>query len=354
VDCCSYVEIPVPDKSAPNGTKFIIGRTDEFGNILNLIRYRMAVHPRSMKPTRFGHVTAEAQFREFGPVWLAFDGMNEAGLTLGAQTLRGSEYEHPRMIHQSDVLAQNLVKKVLENCATVDDTIKWLESHRIVGPSGGAGLHWAVTDATGRSIVVEYLRGKRVVWENTPRVMTNDPPLDWHWRNLDLYVNLNPEDPHQNDFLGVETAVGIVPKIVGHGANLMGIPGDSTPASRYVQLFYLRGYALKNSPPRSVDDAIVLGTALLNRVFIPLGTAAVDQKMVGHKLQNPESTSVGLIKIPSERRILFRGYRNLQWRQIDLKKLTFEEDFEWLVEDGSIGVQDVTPSRTGTQEHMNI
>merc|ERR1712100_406242 len=118
-----------------------------------------------------------------------------------------------------------------------------------MGDDGWTGNHWALADAAGRSIVLEYIDGKRVVYENTPRVLTNDPPLDWHWRNLDAYVNLNSEYPHQNDFLATDTEIGTVPRPIGNGWNLAGMPGDSSPPSRYVQLFYLRGYALKTAPP---------------------------------------------------------------------------------------------------------
>merc|ERR1712232_803731 len=179
----------------------------------------------------------------------------------------------------------------------------------------------AITDATGRSVAVEYLDGQRVVYENTPRVMTNDPDMHWQWRNLNTYTNLSPNFPHQNDFLQVQTAVGAVPKAIGHGWNLFGLPGDSSPPSRFVNLFYLREYAvnvlsqktrqsvrkpsLRHGSSRrmpstqavSIDDAIVLGTDLMDRVVIPFGTVAENREEPF--LDAYDFTDYDVLKIPA-------------------------------------------------------
>lgn len=335
---CSYVEIPVRDSNAANGTKYVIGRTNELGHIFNAEKYSVKVHAR--RESRHGYVSVEASLPNPLDASLAFDGMNEAGLSIGAQTLRESEYEGVSFL-EGDVLAQRLVPEVLQRCKDIDEVLGFLSTRRVVGPGGAVGLHWAIADASGRSIVVEYLHGKRVVWENAPRVMTNDPPMDFHWRNLNLHVNLNPKNPHQNDFLSVHTSVGTVPRTVGHGSNLAGMPGDGSPASRYVQLFYWRGYATLMRPPKTTSDGIVLATGLLNKVFIPygiFGAADKDESMV----ESSEYTPVGIIKIPFEKRLLFRGYQNQQWRQVDMNRLDFSRSLEWPIEDGTLGIQDVT------------
>ena len=83
-------------------------------------------------------------------------------------------------------------------------------------------LHWAIHDESGRSVIVEYIQGKRMVHENGPRVMTNGPDIQWHWRNLNTRVHLSPSYPYQNDMLQVKTndAVGTVLRPIGHGWNL--------------------------------------------------------------------------------------------------------------------------------------
>lgn len=180
-----------------------------------------------------------------------------------------------------------------------------------------------------------------MILENHPRVMTNDPDIKWHWRNLNTHVNLSPNYPVENDPLQVKVDddIGIVPRPVGHGWNLFGLPGDSSPPSRFIRLFYLRGYAMTTNPPKSFDDAAVLGTALLNNVFIPLGTVAADPKK---KSDGPELTDYAVLKSAQDRVMLIRGYRNSQWRKIDLKRLDFSQARTWPLEDGSLGIQDIT------------
>ena len=39
---------------------------------------------------------------------------------------------------------------------------------------------------------------------------------------------------------------------------------------------------------------------------------------------------------------MVRGYRNTQWRKIDLKRLDFSKGTTWPLEDGSLGIVDIT------------
>jgi len=344
---CSYVEVAVPDDQAINGSRYIIGRTMELGSMNPLqafysdSQWQVAVHPRGHRSSQLGFVSVE-NFRLKGALRIVTEGMNEAGLTVSVQTLTESEYEDTDVVHALDVSTVDLAPALLASCHDVAATMAFLEAHRIVGRGGMIGVHWAIADASGRSIVLEYLRGKRTVYENTPRVMTNDPPLDWHWRNLNTYVNLSPLYPRANDFLGVSTSVGTVPKAIGHGWNLAGLPGDGSPPSRFVQLFYLRGYSMHRAAPKSTDDAIVLTTGLLNKVFIPFGSIAENREVL---VDTPEYTPWAVLKIPAERRLLFRGYRDLHWRQVDLNNIDFgvavQEAPAWHIESGSLGIEDV-------------
>ena len=74
---------------------------------------------------------------------------------------------------------------------------------------------------------------------------------------------------------------------------------------------------------------------MLNNVFIPFGVVAEDPRVYG---DGPEFTDYGVLKSPSEKLMLIRGYRNTQWRQIDLKKLDFTKPHYWVMEDGTLGI----------------
>lgn len=67
------------------------------------------------------------------------------------------------------------------------------------------------------------------------------------------------------------------------------------------------------TPVTSSDDAIVLATAVINSVFIPKGVIAPFSDEPTNDL---ESTEFALVKLPQERRVLFRGYRDIHWQQV--------------------------------------
>lgn len=341
---CSYVELPWQANSTVPPS-YLIARTMELSNLYGTTEYSIEAVPRGPNHGKFGYVAPMNHFHFDGvPFQVPFEGMNEQGLTVSAHYLAQAVYEAPT--EGESLSALEVVPRLLASCSCVEDVIKLLESVKVVAPKlhgkqSLGGLHWAIADTSGRSIIVEYLEGQRMVLENHPRVMTNDPDIRWHWRNLNTYVNLNPQYPWQNDILQIKTDadIGAVPRPIGHGWNLFGLPGDSSPPSRFVRLFYLRGYALQSSALTSFQEAVVLGTGLLNNVFLPVGPVAGNPRKPG---DGPELTDYGVLKSCQEKLMLIRGYVNSQWRLIDLKRLDFSKGHSWPLEDGSLGLQDIT------------
>eukprot|EP00435_Cladocopium_sp_Y103_P044827 s1226_g12.t1 len=127
------------------------------------------------------------------------------------------------------------------------------------------------------------------------------------------------------------------------------VVGDSSPPSRFVRLFYLRGYALQSRAMTSFQEAVVLGTGLLNNVFLPVGPVAGNPREPG---DGPELTDYGVLKSCQEKVMLIRGYVNSQWRKIDLKRLDFSKAHTWPLEDGSLGLQDITDA--GAKGHLRL
>jgi choloylglycine hydrolase len=90
-------------------------------------------------------------------------------------------------------------------------------------------LHHIVSDATGASIVIEYMDGQLSVTDNKVGAMTNSPGYDWHLLNLRNYANLQPQAAAPRTIDGVSLA----PFEAGSG--MLGLPGDFTPPSRFVR-----------------------------------------------------------------------------------------------------------------------
>jgi len=55
-------------------------------------------------------------------------------------------------------------------------------------------FHYVVYDKSGKSIAIEPIGGKLVVFDNPIGVMTNSPSFDWHMTNLRNYTNLKTEN----------------------------------------------------------------------------------------------------------------------------------------------------------------
>ena len=98
------------------------------------------------------------------------------------------------------------------------------------------------------------------------------------------------------------TCIGQVPKPVGHGLNLGGLPGSSSPPDRFVRSFYLREFASAHAPILSDRDAISLATGILNNVHIVRGTVASGGVLHGDP--GFEFTQWSVVKSPQARTFL--------------------------------------------------
>ena len=100
-----------------------------------------------------------------------------------------------------------------------------------------AGLHWHIADKES-SIVLESTKDGLKVYDDPAGVLTNNPPFDFHMQNLRQYMNLSPRQP-EDTFSG---GLGLKPFGVGMGA--IGIPGDNSPASRFIKAAFNRNNAV--------------------------------------------------------------------------------------------------------------
>ena len=96
-------------------------------------------------------------------------------------------------------------------------------------PPQAQPFHYVVYDAAGASIAIEPIGGKLKIYDNPLGVMTNSPTFDWHMTNLRNYIALNPRNvpPLKID--------GMTFRQFGEGSGMLGLPGDTTPPSRFVR-----------------------------------------------------------------------------------------------------------------------
>jgi choloylglycine hydrolase len=262
---------------------------------------------------------------------VAIDGLNEAGLSFGGLYLPGyTVYQDVPKGEESKALWNlDFGLWVLGNFSTVEEVrtavqsvyVCFLESFPIPSP-----LHFNVTDATGKSIIIEYTAEGLNIYDNVVGVLTNSPPYDWQTTNITNYLNLTPNNPEPTSFNGKT----FIP--VGQG--------DWTPPSRFIKSTLMSHNAIQ---PTDITEAVNLALHFINVVDIPLGVS----RMITDGKKDYDYTQWATIRDLTNRRYMFRTYDNLQVRSVDLNKLDFKDGANKRVIKitGGDGIVDITPNQ---------
>lgn len=236
---------------------------------------------------------------------VAADGMNEKGLSAAELYLVGSEYPVPAkpLETRQKPIVTAICTFILGNFATVDEVREGLDHVQIaeydeqiaaflVGKKAELGrvpLHISVHDATGKSLVIEFLKGKVVLYDNVNQVLTNEPPLNEQLAALE-----------KNGFSTV--------------------PGGYGATERFIRLSVLNRavpFGYRNSPDTSSflaatqEQRDVADTLhLLNTVVRP---------------PSAEATEWSIVRDHGRKKLYIRSSVNQVLRQVDLNKLDFSD-----------------------------
>jgi choloylglycine hydrolase len=198
------------------------------------------------------------------------DGLNEKGLSAGLfyfPTAAG--YAKASAANGGKQLAPwDLGTYFLSTCASVDEALAALKNvtvAEIAFKDWGLvpPVHYTVADASGRSVVIEFVDGKTHVYENPLGVLTNSPTFDWHLTNLRNYLGLSAFNALPEKLPGLT----LLP--LGQGGGMHGLPGDFTPPSRFVRAVAFTQTAL---PSATAYDGVVQAFHILNQFDIPPGS----------------------------------------------------------------------------------
>ena len=304
----------------------VIGRTLEFGPSLN------SEIVSSPKGKKFSNKLLDGSeslswVAKYGFVYLNFfgqdhavDGMNDQGLSIGFLYLPG--YTQYPKAKDTDIPKSipyfQLGDWVLSQFKTTKEAQKALESLQVFGQKLTVDgkeysfpIHMVVNDAQGESIVVEFNNAQMQIYDNPLGILTNSPTFDWQMTNLKNYANLSPYavEPIKID--------GMVYSATGQGAGMVGLPGDSTPPSRFVKMAFLQQTAL---PVASARDAVVLSEHIIDNVFIPNG-------MVRNAKGTPgtETTQWTVFKDLKNMKLYFKSYDFPALQLVDLQSLNLQE-----------------------------
>lgn len=232
---------------------------------------------------------------------------------MGALWFPGAKYQDVLPRETSHVVAiEDFGLWVLGNFATISEVKEGLKGVRIWGhkiPLLGEEppLHIALHDLQGNSLVIEFINGKVITYDNPAGTLTNYPAFDWHMINLQNYINLSAINTVPINFRG--TVLGPT----GQGSGLLGIPGDWTPPSRFVRTTILKQFA---TIPENGMGAVTLSAHLLNAVDIPHGD-------IRTKAGSDEGdyTQWCVIKDLTHKVLYYRTYNDLTLRAVDFNKV---------------------------------
>lgn len=177
--------------------------------------------PNTMKWTsKYGSVTTSVYNMA------SADGMNEKGLVASFLWLEESVYPQWTAKNKSMSIA-NWLQFVLDNFATVDEMVDYMEqnpfdviSGEMSDDAGLAGLHLAVSDATGDNAILEYIGGELVIHHSKDyNVLTNSPAFDKqlainrYWNRVDGTLFLPGSNNASDRFARASFYLGAVPKV---------------------------------------------------------------------------------------------------------------------------------------------
>ncbi|MBD5401081.1 linear amide C-N hydrolase [bacterium] len=316
-DACTGITLKSGDGST------VVARTiDWSGTTMNNI-YVVAPRNHSFRATTPAGENTGLEFTtKYGYVGLGMeeadyvvDGMNEAGLV--AELFYFPAYGEYKSFNRDNadrtIGDLQLVSWLLASFSTVDEVQQAVRGVDVVNIYPGAStVHWRITDATGRQVILEIVDGEPKFYESEIGVLTNSPGYPWHIANLNNYVNLMPGTAGPTK-LGPLTL-----RAFGSGSGFHGIPGDFTPPSRFVRAAFLSSF---NIPMPTGYDAAMHSFHILNNFDVPLAA----QYSVGAKMPDMPSATQWTVSIDmGGRMIYYRTMYNSTIRSINMGNIDFD------------------------------
>ena len=259
--------------------------------------------------SKHGYVGLAVEQKEF-----MVEGINEKGLSAGLFYFPNyGKYQPYNEAKKDQCLADfQVVSYVLAECSTIDEVKEALGKVRIINiDPRSSTVHWRFTEPSGRQVVLEIVDEIMHFYENPLGVLTNSPGIEWHWTNLNNYINLEPGNAPEHKFGPLEM------KNFGHGSGLLGLPGDFTPPSRFVRAAF---FQLTAAQQPTAEESVVQAFHLLNNFDIPTGTEVPLGKA---SIALPSATQFTVASDTYNRKIYYRTMYNSNIRCIDLKAIDF-------------------------------
>lgn len=322
-DACTSLALVAEDGA------LVYGRTMEWGSFD--LQSRIVITPRG---TAFTGTTPDGKpglkwTGKLGFVGLDMvgqdyigDGMNEKGLVVGVLYFPGfAQFQAYDPARASKALSSmQLAAWMLSQFSNVEEVRAALPQVTAVAipipelHNQPAPMHFAVMDASGKAIVVEYTKEGLKIFDNPLHVMTNAPAFDWQMTNLRQYVGLSAFGRPAQKIGGVEFAP------TGAGSGFIGLPGDFTPPSRFV-----RAVAFTQTARKTADGAETVYEVLriLDTFNLPLPAPGSPDIDPAQQKDMRSSTIWSSVADTKNLVYYYHTQNNRMVRKLDLKRIDF-------------------------------
>lgn len=251
------------------------------GRNLDLDRHfseRVVLTPRNL-PLTFRNGEQLAQHEALlgmataaGNTPLYAEAINEAGLYMAGLYFPSSAHFVPRGKSSASlgIASFEFITYVLTHAHTVEQARTLLADAYLTDEAFAPGLpvadlHFFLADLTGQALVAEQT-GERLELKDDPaQVLTNNPPLEFQLEHLRYFMHVSPTAP-ANNFSASGSALSLAPNAQGFGQ--IGIPGDSTAASRFIRAAFHVQHATR---PDTVEASITQVFHILDAVSMVAG-----------------------------------------------------------------------------------
>ena len=166
---CSALTVRTPDGGVMMGRNFDF--TSAIGVVLHTIPDRGYETITTFNVAFFGFgedYKPEGftnQYLALSSLFFALDGINEKGLAI-ADLMAGDTIETHQQTNKPDLTTTAAISYLLKNAANVDEALELLRGIDMHSDIGSAH-HYAMADASGRHVVVEYVDNEMVVVESS-------------------------------------------------------------------------------------------------------------------------------------------------------------------------------------------
>lgn len=287
-----------------------------FGRNLDLdcsFGQRVVITPRNY-PFTFKRM--EPVSRHYGMIGMAAvmggypmyaEAVNEKGLCMAGLNFPGNACYPVEGEKKYQVTPYELIPWILGQCSSVSEAAGYLRQADLAGLPFApevplAPLHFMLADRR-ESLVAEPLEEGLKLYENPVGVLTNNPPFPFHLMNMRQYLNLTARAP-ENRF-----SESIDMKPFGQGMGAIGLPGDASPASRFVRTAFLRW---NSRAPREEKASV-------SQFFHILDSVAMARGMVLTEEGREDITIYSCCVNARSGAYYFRTYDNHRIQKVDLR-----------------------------------